>query len=115
MKNKVIIINTYFGKLPNYFQLWLDSCGKNPEFNWVVVTDDNLNGNYIIPENVSIAHMSLSDVEKRIYYYLNLKNDYLTAYKLCDFKPTYAAIFPELVKGYTHWGFCDLDVIWGVV
>lgn len=36
-------------------------------------------------------------------------------YKLCDFKPTLAYLFPELSPEdkYAYWGYVDMDVIWG--
>jgi hypothetical protein len=36
-------------------------------------------------------------------------------YKMCDFKPTLAYLFPELAHKdtYQYWGFGDMDVIWG--
>lgn len=36
--NSVCIIIPYFGKLPNYFQLWLESCKNNDSFTWLVFT-----------------------------------------------------------------------------
>ena len=47
---KVVLITMYFGKLPNYFSLFLKSCEKNKDFNWLIFTDDNTNYNY--PKNV---------------------------------------------------------------
>lgn len=34
-------------------------------------------------------------------------------YKICDCKPLYGAAFRDALCGYTHWGFCDVDVLWG--
>ena len=33
---KVAIVVPYFGTLPNYFQLFLDTCAYNPEFDWLI-------------------------------------------------------------------------------
>ena len=37
-------------------------------------------------------------------------------YKLCDFKPTLAYLYPEMVQSTDKfWGYGDMDVIWGNV
>ncbi len=35
------------------------------------------------------------------------------AYKIVDYKPLYGCIFHEYLKDYSHWGYCDSDVIFG--
>ena len=35
----IAIVLPYFGKLPNYFPLFLESCRKNPTVNWLFYTD----------------------------------------------------------------------------
>ena len=40
MKSKVTFIIPYFGKLPNYFDLFLKSCKYNGGYRWIVFTDD---------------------------------------------------------------------------
>lgn len=49
---KKIFIVPYFGKFPNYFQLILNSCEKNSDFNWLIITD--IEGEYNYPKNVFI-------------------------------------------------------------
>jgi hypothetical protein len=34
-------------------------------------------------------------------------------YKLCDFKPAYGFLFPEIIRNYDFWGQSDLDIICG--
>lgn len=37
---KIALILPYFRGLPDFFQLWLKSCGANPSIDWFVFTDD---------------------------------------------------------------------------
>lgn len=37
------------------------------------------------------------------------------AYKLCDYKPAYGYLFPELIAGYDFWGQSDIDIIYGSI
>lgn len=65
------------------------------------------------PENVKIIYKSLdklkSLVSKKIKVPINIKNPY----KLCDFKPAYGFLFPEIIEGYDFWGYADIDVMYG--
>lgn len=112
MNNKVLIICAYFGKLPEYIQVWLNSCNYNKEFNWMVVTDDETK-NLIIPSNVTFLKMNLDEIKKLILEKTELHYNNDTPYKLCDFKPIYGKIFEDFLIEYTHWGHCDLDMIYG--
>jgi len=111
MKSKVVLITCYFGKLPNYFPLWLKSCAYNETFNWIVFTDDK--SKYDSPKNVKIIIMSFDDMRKLVKSKVNFATNINKPYKLCDFKVLYGKIFAEYINEYSHWGHCDLDVIWG--
>lgn len=39
---KIAIIIAYFGKLPEYIQLFLDSCKLNYGFEWLIFSDDDI-------------------------------------------------------------------------
>jgi hypothetical protein len=34
-------------------------------------------------------------------------------YKICDYRPAFAYILPDYIKGYDFWGWGDLDVVYG--
>lgn len=36
-----------------------------------------------------------------------------SAYKLCDYKPSYGFLFEEYINNYSYWGHCDCDLIFG--
>lgn len=112
-KNKdisVAIVVPYFGKLPSYFQLWLNSCEYNKNFKWFVFTNDNTNYNY--PRNVTKIDMEFEDfVELIKMKFPNAK--LMFPYKLCDYKVTYGMVLEEYLQGYDFWGHCDLDMIFG--
>lgn len=111
MKSKVVIISCYFGRLPNYFPLWIESCANNREFDWLVFTNEDVDS--YIPYNVRIVNQTFDELKKLIERKVDFPIDIQNPYKLCDFKPLYGIIFSEFIKGYTHWGHCDLDIIWG--
>ena len=59
MKKNCIFIIPYFGKFNNYFQLFLNSCSTNENYNWLILTDDD--GKYDYPKNVEVANSKRND------------------------------------------------------
>lgn len=106
----ICVIGVYFGKLPAYFNLWLKSCEYNPDIDFLVITDNELNE---LPKNVKTVKMSLSDIKKRADEVLGFETSLTTPYKCCDFRPTFGLIFKDLISNYDFWGHCDFDVIFG--
>lgn len=109
--NKACFIIPYFGKLPNYFQLFLKSCRLNPDFNWLIFTDDNTNYDY--PPNVKRIILSFYELRKLIAEKFDFEIALSRPYKLCDLKPAYGYIFYDYIAEYHFWGHCDLDTIMG--
>lgn len=112
MKNRVLIICIYFGKLPQYTQLWLDSCAYNKDYNWLLVTDDDMN-TLNVPKNVTVEKLTLEQLKKIIMKKTGIVYNGEKAYKMCDFRPAYGEIFGEYLNGYNYWAHCDLDMIFG--
>ena len=108
---KFIVVIPYFGKLPNYFQLWLNSCMYNEEIKWLLFLDDKTKYSY--PENVEVVYSSLKNIEMLIRDKLNMDVHIKNPYKLCDFRPLYGKIFTEYIEKYDYWGYGDFDVIYG--
>ena len=108
---RVCLIIPYFGKLPNYFQLFLKSCAANSDYNWLIFTDDNTAFDY--PNNVTRVLTSFEEIKKLFVSKFDFKIALDTPYKFCDFKPTYGYVFEEYLKDYLFWGHCDIDTIMG--
>lgn len=111
MKNSVVIIIPYFGKLPNYFNLWMESVKYNSKIDVMFFTDIKKPNN--IPKNIIWTKMSFNEVQKRASATVGFQASLSTPYKLTDYKPVYGEIFDDFIKNYTWWGFGDIDTIWG--
>ena len=108
--NTILVILPYFGKFPNMFPFWLESCRQNDTVNFLIVTDQDLKSS---SPNIHVQKMTLQHVKARIEKFVGF-NVYLeNAYKLCDFRPIYPYIFTEYVSKYDFWGYCDCDLIFG--
>lgn len=109
--NKIVFICPYFGKLPKYFDLVLESCKYNNTIDWIVFTDDRTRYNY--PSNVKVYYMSFEQMRKYIQDKIPFKIDLKRPYKLCDYRPLYGYIFKSYINKYDFWGYCDFDCIFG--
>lgn len=111
MKNKVVFIIPYFGKIPSYFSLWLQSAEKNHDFDFFIYSDLSLN--IKAESNVKQIQISFVELRNKIEKLLNRKVCLKTPYKLCDFRPMYGMIFETEIEDYDFWGFMDIDLILG--
>ncbi len=112
-KKKICLIIPYFGKLPNYFDLWLESVRHNLDYNFLIITDAEIENN--LPENVRVIKSSFEDLVKKIQSLYPFKISLNSPYKLCDYRPAYGEIFIEELVEYDFWGYCDVDLIFGSI
>jgi len=113
----------YYGNLPNYFQLYLDSLELNKDILTVfMITDINIE-NFIIPPNLILIKISIDDLKKRIAKFIyetynvtvNSEDLIKNNYKLVDFKIIFPILFDDILlqynvkeTDYVGWGDCDL-------
>lgn len=113
LENRIALLLPYFGKLPPYFQLWLNTGERNASYiDYILITDQNMNA-YTIPQNVNVINTSFEQIRERVKEKFDFPISLEEPYKLCDFKPAYGEIFSDLLRNYGFWGFCDPDIIWG--
>lgn len=110
-KHKIAFIIVYFGEFPWFFKYFLHSSIYNPSIDFIILTDN-------VPlstpsENIKFITYSIDQFNKDASKTLNMDIHIERGYKLCDFKPTYGAIFSDLLDKYDFWGYCDIDIIWG--
>jgi len=111
MDKSVAIIICYFGGFPWYFEYFVNTCKYNPIIHFYIITDSNLEKD--IPPNVIIFRKSLQEIKNIAASKFGFEVKLEHPYKLCDFKPAYGYLFPEIIKGYDFWGHGDIDVIFG--
>lgn len=109
---KCCFIVPYFGKFPNYIDLFLKSCSYNEDFDWLIFTDD-IKSLTNRPSNVAVYEMSFEELKQHVQSRFDFKISLEKPYKLCDYKPAYGYIFEDYIKQYAFWGHCDVDVIFG--
>ena len=113
-ENKLVsvhLILIYIGALPNYFEVFLKSCEANPTIQWTLIT--SLPIPHPLPPNVSRVEFDAGDFKRRAADLIGVEAKIERPYKLCDFKPAYGLLYPEIVKDAEFWGHCDADVVFG--
>ncbi|MFB5454758.1 DUF6625 family protein [Enterococcus avium] len=108
MKNKIAIVIAYFGKLPEYNELFIRSC-FDQSFDLLFFTDQKLDSK----KNIKVYQMSFSDfkaiIQKKFEFPVKLNKPF----KFVDFRPAIGYIFEDYLEGYDFWGHCDNDQIFG--
>lgn len=110
MNINICVIGVYFGKLPQYFNLWLKSAEKNSQIDFLIFTDCNYKN---LPKNVQFINMHLSDVKKRADAIIGFETELSKPYKCCDYRPCFGLMFQDYLQNYDYWGHCDFDMIFG--
>lgn len=108
---KCCFVIPYFGNFPNYFQLFLNSCKKNPNYDWLFFTDNKVDYSY--PDNVKKIYMSFNDLRELIQSRFQFKISLAKPFKLCDYRPAFGYIFERYLSEYSWWGHCDVDTLMG--
>jgi hypothetical protein len=103
----VVIVN--FGTLPKWFSVWHHTAKLNRGIDFHLFQDgiEERQDSNIFYHNISVTKFNdlpLLKDERCVLKY---------PYKVCDFRPLIAEMFPEIVAPYQYWGWGDLDVIYG--
>lgn len=111
--NKIVLIQPYFGKLPQYFNLWLKSAEKNSDIDFLLYCDFDIESFASFPPNVKLIKMTFDELKNHIQSFFDFEITLSKPYKLCDYRPAFGMIFQQDIKNYQFWGHFDLDVILG--
>src|ERR1700748_110766 len=109
---KIALLICYYGKFPWYFNYFVYTCRCNPTIDFFIITDQALDF-LALPDNIKVIYQKINDINTRIFDRLGLTTTVTQGYKLCDFRPAYGLLFPDLLQNYDFWGHCDIDVIFG--
>jgi hypothetical protein len=109
--NSIKVISVYIGKFPSFFGTVKKSMLSNKTVDWTIFTDTITEE--VVDGNLRLIPYSMEKYNSRLSEMFSKNIKLVRPYKIADTKPLYALAFPEQIKGYDWWGFCDLDVIFG--
>jgi hypothetical protein len=108
---KIIFLMPYFGRFPEWFELYLESCRWNSTIDWLFFTDCAIPDN--APVNVRFVHISFEEYQHLVSDRLGISFKTNSSYTICNLRPAYGFIHQEHLNGYDYFGFGDIDVIYG--
>ena len=112
MMHTILLFMPYFGKMPNYFDIWLRAAANNPTIDFCLITD-LIKDKSVLPRNVKVKDLTFDEfkrtAQEKFDFNISIKN----YGRISQFRPALAYIFPELVTGYDYWGFIECDLIPG--
>lgn len=109
---KIAQIIPYFGRWPEWIELYLYSCSRNPMVDFILYTDCPTEN---FPEygNVRFVKMTLPEYCRLVSERLGMDYAIKNTYKLTDLKPFLGAVHKPELEGYDFWSFGDLDLCYG--
>ena len=105
----IIVIFPHFGKLPPQYKIWRASAIYNTDIDYMFFTDCDVEP----AKNIIVKKMSFEEFRQIVQDKFDFPIVLDRPYKICDFRPAFAYILSEHVKGYDFWGWGDLDVVYG--
>lgn len=109
MKNRICVINCYWGPWPKWIRFFFESCQNNSEIDWLFFTDNEKTS--VQGDNIKLVKHNIADFNSLASSKLDIKVEINDPYKVCDFKPAFGKIFEDFIEEYDFWGYCDLDII----
>lgn len=110
-KFSIIILIPYFGKWPEWIDLFFETVKRNDSIDFLIYTDCPVE-DFQFP-NVTFKSCSFEAYVKKANQYLDFDFNPPNAYKLCDLRPLFGLIHKEDFKSYDFYGWCDIDLFFG--
>jgi len=110
----ITMIMPYFGQLPEWIDIYFETCRWNDSIDYVFFTDAGPLGGEL-PPNVSIVPMTLAEFNQLYCSRFPDRRPIEHPYKICDIRPGYGILFREYIRDCPFFGWGDVDVVYGDV
>lgn len=105
----IIVIFPHFGKLPPQYKMWRTSALYNADIDFLFFTDCDVEP----AKNIMVHKMTFKAFRQLVQNRFDFPIVLDRPYKICDYRPAFAYILADYIKGYDFWGWGDLDVVYG--
>lgn len=111
MRPSIVVLIPYFGRWPEWIELFVECCRWNPSVRWRIFSDREPPANRA--ENVEHVRLSFAAYKALARERLGIAFDPADPYKLCDLRPALGEIHAREIAEHDFWGYGDLDVVYG--
>ena len=110
---KGIFLLPYFGPLPRWVELFLFTCARNPDYDFVIYSDQPEPARPIAA-NVKWRALTLQGLVLRVEDAIGIPlPGPFSPIKACDFRPAFGEVFADDIGDIPFWGHADIDIFWG--
>lgn len=110
-QSSVAFLIPYFGKWPDWMDIYIDSIERNATIDFHFITDcdaeiTNASNVFFHPTTFE-AYIKLA--QEKIGAEINIPD----AYKVCDLRPFFGIIHEDIIANYDFFGWTDIDLLFG--
>ena len=109
-KNKIVLIQVWFGKIPDYFWFHYETTKDIIGFDFILFTDQDIK---LDSKNYTVVNTTKDDIEIILSGKLNHNIKISNNKKTCDLKAAFGDIFEEYLVDYDYFGCYDIDTLFG--
>lgn len=112
---KIAILNPYFGRWPEWVDLYFYSCIQNPDIDFFYFTDCGIPNIANGAPNLHFYEMTFQEYCDMASKKIGIAFQPKSSYKLCGLRPFYGFIHEDILVDYDFWGFGDVDLVYGQI
>lgn len=109
---KIILIQLWFGEIPNYFWYHYETTKNLKNVDFLFITDQDL---VLDALNYKVIKTNINTVVSKVSNLLGTKIQVKNNKKTCDLKARLGDVFLEHIVDYEYFGFYDIDTLFGDV
>lgn len=110
MDNKIILIQLWFGKIPDYFWYHIETTKNLENIDFLLVTDQDVD---LKLQNYKVIKVTPVEIENKVSAMLNYEYKIENFRKINDLKSCYGELFEDEIANYQYFGFYDIDTLFG--
>lgn len=109
-KYSIAIYVFYFGKWPEWFELYFDSIKRNSSIDFHIFTDCDTS---LTADNVFYHKYSFDQYKTLVSGRLKLEFNPNNGIKICDVRPFIGLLHSDVFNKYDYYGWADVDLLFG--